>query len=197
MEPRRLTDGALANTNNAWGQAALEQATSSSGAGQARASSKLGTADASSPAGSASDRADSSRSDWYLPSSVSGVSSGGGWLSRPTTGAAAVTASRATTAVAGSPLPGEPSSPAVPGGLGKVSACAVSKGCCLGLPAAQCARSVQPGCLLVQIVTQANRSVQPNLVDIHLLPTKDLLWHDTTTSRRPVVFRLAAPHQDT
>jgi hypothetical protein len=148
MEPRRLTDGSLANTNNAWGQAALEQATSSSGAGQARANSKMGTADASSPSSVAPDRADSSRSDWYLPSSMSGVSSGGGWLSRPTTGAAAVTASRATPAAAGSPLPGDPSSPAVPGELGTISACAVSKGCCLGLPAAQCARSVQPGCLL-------------------------------------------------
>ncbi|WIA29156.1 hypothetical protein OEZ86_011667 [Tetradesmus obliquus] len=110
MEPRRLTDGSLANTNNAWGQAALELASSSSGAGQARAGSKLGMAD-----GAAPDRADSSRSDWYLPSSMSGVSSAGGWLSRPATGAAAA-ASRVGTAVAGSPLPGEPSSPAAASG---------------------------------------------------------------------------------
>jgi hypothetical protein len=114
MEPRRLTDGSLANTNNAWGQAALELASASSGAGQTRASSKLSMADGLSP-----DRADSSRSDWYLPSSTSGVSSAGGWLSRPTTGAA-VAASRAGTAAAavGGPLPGEPSSPVASGALG-------------------------------------------------------------------------------
>ncbi|WIA09082.1 hypothetical protein OEZ85_008495 [Tetradesmus obliquus] len=111
MEPRRLTDGSLANKNNAWGQAALELASSSSGAGQARAGSKLGMAD-----GAAPDRADSSRSDWYLPSSMSGVSSAGGWLSRPATGAAAA-ASRVGTAAAGSPLPGELSSPAAASGL--------------------------------------------------------------------------------
>lgn len=87
MEPRRLTDGALSNTSNAWGSAAAEAAGVPAGTGRGRLGSTACWLESRGGGSSVGASPSPFEADWNLPSCTSGVSSAGGWLSRPATGA--------------------------------------------------------------------------------------------------------------
>lgn len=110
MEPRRLTDGALSNTSNAWGSAAVEAAGSVSGlrARLGSPSQLLGDMGTSPGAGTVSGALEGG--DWNLLSSVSGVNSSAGWNALGADSAATMS-SRAgmTSAGAGRGTPAEDS----------------------------------------------------------------------------------------
>jgi hypothetical protein len=87
MQPRRLTTGDLGNTTNAWGSAATQAAAGM----MARRSTLLSPAAGVTPLALASEGSEAARSElgYTQSNSPSGLSTASGWISRPSTGAAA------------------------------------------------------------------------------------------------------------